>query len=820
MEQLWQDLRHGLRVLVKRRGFTLVAVSILAVGIGANTAIFSVVNGVLLRPLPYTQPDQLLMVWGGFPTGGLNKTGLSQKEFVTLRAESRTFKQVAAYTNRVVSLTGVGEPERVPIALVSANLFHTLGVAVFNGRGFDVAEEEQGRNNVAILSYGFWQRRFGADPDVLGRSLTLNGQNVSVIGVLPQQFQPPSELMGGLQADVWLTLGLNSAQLNLGSHGLNTIARLSDGATVAQAQVEVSSVIDRVVKENPSFYPDDGSYHNFVTDMREEVVGSARLGLVMLLCSVALVLLIACANVANLMLARGEARRREMAIRSALGASRGRIVRQLLAESFLLAVIGGGVGVLLAIWGLEALMRLNPGNIPRLGEVQLDLRVLLFTVSVSMLTGLLFGLAPAMEAARTDVHTGLKEGARVAGSATRTRLRNALVVSEMALALLLLVGAGLLIKSFWRLRQVDPGIEAGGLLMMSLSPPASAYQNNAQVASLYERVVTQVRTLPGIESVAATNPLPLSGANRDTIMQIEDRPFDLSGTNLSTDFSTVTPGFFEALGVRLIKGRLLDVSDREGKLPVAVINEKLARVQWPNQDPVGKRIRLLDAPPDRATTRYMTVVGVVADIKNQGLAAEPRQEVFVPLDQQVSTGAPVLGMALVVRSDVETSSLVNLIRERVWSLDRNIVISNVQTMEQLMAGAIVQQRFNAVLLGVFATVALCLGVAGIYGVISYWVSRRTQEIGIRMAVGASSGDVLRMVLRQGALLIVFGIAAGIFASAVVTRLMTGLLFDVSATDPLTFGGVTLVLAAVALLACCIPAIRATRVDPIIALRYE
>jgi putative ABC transport system permease protein len=818
MQTLIQDLRFGARMLLKQPGFTLIAVVTLALGIGANTAIFSVVNGVLLRPLPYPGHERLLMVWSNFQTQGLTRLGLSQLEYVRLRSESKAFAQVGAFRGSTATLTGTGEPERVAASLASANLFETLGVPVFRGRGFTPAEEEQGRNNVVVLSDGFWQRRFAADPQVIGQALTLNGQSFNVLGVLPPDFQTPNELLGGERPELWLTLGLNLAQLNRGSHNLNTIARLQDGVSQAAAQTEVSAIINRVVSENQSFYPVDGAYRNDVTELREEVVGNVRLALLVLLGAVLFVLLIACANVANLTLARGETRQKELAIRAALGARRFTLVRQLLIESILLALVGGGCGVLLAVWGVDALKTLSPDNLPRLAEVRVDARVLGFTLLVSLVGGVLFGLAPALRAAQTDLHAGLKEGGR-GSHAERSRLRSALVVAELALALLLLVGAGLLINSFWRLQRVNPGFNPAGLLTLALAPPATAYQNAEQINALYERLLEKLRAVPGVQAVTATSPLPFT-FNNDTIMQIEGRPFDLNATNLSTDFTTVTPAYFQTMGVRLLRGRLFNDGDQEGALPVAVISETLARAHWPNEDPLGRRVRLLDAPPERATTRYMTIVGVVADVKNQGLNATPRQEMYVSLGQQASTGVNIRSMALVLRTELEPLTLAQTVREAVWSVDRNIPIANVQTMEQILAASVAQRRFNATLLGVFALVALCLSAGGIYGVLAYSVSRRTQEIGVRMALGANRRAVLRLIIKQGMRLALTGVALGLAAALALTRLLAALLFGVSATDPVTFALIALLLLLVALLACWLPARRATKVDPLVALRTE
>ncbi len=822
MQNLWQDVRFGTRLFFKKPAFTLVTLVTLALGIGANAAIFSVVNGVLLRPLPYAAGEQLTMVWGAFQGTGLsNKVGLSQLEYIRLRSESNAFKQVAAFRGSIVTMTGAGEPERIASSIASANLFDTLGVQPALGRGFTSGEEERGSNNVAILSDGFWKRRFGADPGVIGRPLTLNGQSFNVIAVLPPDFQSPNELTGGARPEIWLTLGLNMAQLNKGSHNLFTVSRMNDGMKREAALAEVTDIIGRVVNENQSFYPVDGTYHNSVTGLYEEAVGNVRLALLVLLGAVVFVLLIACANVANLTLARGDARQKELAIRAALGANRSSIVRQLLVESLLLALVGGGLGVLLAQWSIDGLKAFNPANVPRLSEVRLDWRVLGFAALVSVVSGILFGLVPALKAARVDLNSTLKEGGRDASQAGgRSRLRSGLVVAEMALALLLLAGAGLLIKSLWRLQRVDPGITSERLLTMGVIPQATRYRTAEQATAFYDRVFEKVQSLPGVQAVAAVRPVPLNGNNNDTLMQIEDRSFDPNATNLSTDFTVVSNAYFQTVGVRLLRGRLFDDGDREGALPVAVISEALAVAQWQNDDAIGKRVRLLDAPPEQATTRYMTVVGVVSDVKNQGVRSAQRQEIYVPMPQQASTGETFASMGLVIRTAIEPLSLANTIRRAVWALDSEIPISNVQTMEQILAGGIAQQRFNAVLLGGFALLALGLSAAGIYSVIAYSVSQRTHEIGVRIALGAQAGDVLRLVLGQGMALALSGIVIGLVGSLALTRSLESLLFEVSATDPAILAAIALLLSTVALLACYLPARRAIKVDPIDALRYE
>ena len=822
MENLFRDIRFGIRSLLKRPGFAAITILTLALGIGANTAIFSVVNSVVLRPLPYQQPDDLVQVNDALPSAGFPQAGLTTMEFVRLRNESKSFAQVGAYQSGTLTLTGAGEPERVRITAVSDNFLTLLGVKPERGRAFVAGEDDQSRSNVVMLSHDFWQSHFGANPNVLNQAITIGGTARNVVGILPAGFQSPADLQNGVPAQVLIPLGLNFANLNLGSHGMNTVARLREGVSAAQAAPETNLIIGRVVKENPSYYPADGSFHSYLTPLHESIVGNVRLALLVLLGAVGFVLLIACANVANLLLARGETRQKEMSIRAALGAGRSRIMRQLLAESFMLAFVGGGAGLVLAWSCLDLLVALNPGNIPRFEQIGLEPRVLLFTLGVSLVTALVFGLAPALRSAKPDLQSTLKAAGR-GSSARHGRLGQFLVVSEVALAMLLLVCAGLLIKSFWRLERVDTGLRTDHVLTMRLSLPASAYQKSEQIIGFYDRLLDEVRTVPGVEAAAITDSLPLSGNDSDTMMEIEGRPFDDKGLALSTDYRVVTPDYFRVIGARLSRGRTFSEADHEGAPLVGLINETIARTHWPNEDPIGKRVRLLDAPPAKATTVFMTIVGIVADAKNRGLAAETRQEIYVPLAQH---GGSIAGLGLrrstnlTVRTTADPLSLAMPVKNRVWVVDPSVPIANVQTMDQVIQAGVVQQRFYTILLGVLAFMALVLGAVGIYGVISFSVGQQTREIGIRMALGAQATDILRLVLRNGLGPAFIGIALGVGGAVALTRVLTTLLFQVSATDPLIFTAVVFVLAGAALLACYVPARRATRVDPLVALRYE
>ena len=819
---LWQDLRFGARMLAKQPGFTLIAIITLALGIGANTAIFSVVNAVLLRALPYAQPERLVFLYDSITGFGMAKAGLMEAEYLRLRDQTQALEQVALYTSTTLTLTGAAETERISAGTASGNLFATLGVPLALGRTFKLEEEPRGASNVVILSHGFWQRKFAERADAIGQSLTLDGRNYTVIGVLPQGFKSPLELKATRAVELWIPPGYFTANPCC-SHDLNVIGRLRAGQTLAQAQTEADTIIAGVVRDHRGAYPKDDSFRLFLKPLQQEIVGDLRQALWVLLVAVLFVLLIACANVANLLLARSETRQKEIAIRAALGAGRARIIRQLLLESLLLAFLGGGGGLLLAALGLRLLPLFGTDRIPRGQEIGLNLAVLGFTLGLSLLTGVIFGLAPALQALKFDLHTTLKEGGRTAVARKgRSRLRAALVVAEMALSLLLLVGAGLLIKSFWRLQQVDTGFRSEQLLTMRLFPPASTYPNDQRVAAFYEALLERVQSLPGVKEVAVAEAIPIGGGAGVTGLQVEGKTFEMKEQNLAS-WRIVSPGYFSTLGLRHLRGRLFTASDHEQALPVAVINETLARAHWPNENPLGQRIRLLNRAPDKATTAFLTVVGVVADAKNDGLTGAVRQELYAALRQRTAAIASMgimRQMSLAVRASVEPLSLTNSIRQEVWALDRNVPITNVQTMEQILATATTQPRFNTILLGLFAAVALVLAAVGIYGVLSYSVTQRTHEIGIRLALGAKPGDVLALVIRQGMTLTLIGVALGLVASFALTRVMAGLLFSVSATDPLTFGVIALLLITVALLACWIPARRATKVDPMVALRVE
>jgi putative ABC transport system permease protein len=822
LERLAQDLRFGMRMLRKNPGFSFVAILTLALGIGANTAIFSVVNAVLLRPLPYPQPEQLVSIYDSLPSINFPRAGLSEGEYINLRNQNQSFAEVAARYWGEASLRGVAEPERVVTPHVSANYFRALGVRMALGRDFLPEEELVGKNYVVVLTHQFWQRKFAGNPAIIGRMLTLDDTDYTVIGVLPSDFRAPHELAADTRVDVWRAYDFNPAQLRRGNQGLTVLARLRPGVTLETAHAETSLNTRREATAYPAFYPAD--IVNHIEPLQRAVTGDVRQSLWMLLAAVAVVLLIVCANVASLLLVRGEERQKEIAVRAALGAGRGRIVRQMLAESTLLALLGGGLGVLLAHWGVKALLAISPDNILRLHEASLDGRVLGFTLAATLLTAVIFGLAPALHAVKFDLNTLLKESGRGNQLTSRSRLRQALVVTETALAVVLLIAAGLLLRSIHALQRVDAGFRPDHLLTMALTPPNTAGRDPQQVVNLYERVLHRLQSLPGVTAVAAAENVPLDGSRRNTIIEIAGRPLDMTRlTNMSAEFRAISTDYFQTTEMRLVRGRGFNATDQEGALPVAIINESLARHHWSNEAPIGQRFRLLDGPPDKATTRYLTIVGVVADAKNVSLAEPARQEVFVPLAQKAKSYGrmePGLEFSLVVRTATDPAQLAGTVQREVRELEHGFIITQVRTMEQILSATIVQPRFRTTLLGCFALLALGLGIIGIYGVLSSIGAQRTQEIGIRMALGAQMRDVLRLVVAQGMKLALLGIALGLASAAVLTRWLQSLLFGVSATDPLTFAGIALLLLLVALLACWLPARRATQVDPLVALRHE
>jgi putative ABC transport system permease protein len=812
MQTLLQDLRYGARMLVKKPGFTLIAVITLALGIGANTAIFSIVNTVLLRPLPYPESDQLVLVWGRLPGHGLDKLGASPPEFADYRAQNQVFSAVACYASLGLNLTGGGEPERITATYVSASLFPVLGVQPVAGRIFWPEEDQPGHNQVVMLSHGLWQRRFAGQTRVIGQTITLNGRSHTVIGVMPAslQFLHP-------ETEVWKPMGFTAEDLSeneRGSHYLSVIARLRPGVTERQAQADLAAIARRMQQQHPTVYQENSGWGATIIGLHAELVGDVQLALWVLLGAVGCVLLVACANVANLLLQRAVTRQREMAIRSALGAGRWRIMQQLLAESPLLALVGGGLGLLLAVWSQDWLLSLSPADLPRLAEIGIDGRVLGFTFAVSLLTGWLFGLAPGWQSSRLSLNEALKEGSgKSAASGSRHRLRGALVAGEIAVTLVLLIGAGLMLKSLYRLQQVEPGFDPSNVLTMRLALQQARYSEPRRQRAFFEQLLARIASLPGVQAAGAVNYLPLSGTGNRRNFSLEGQP----EPKLNLEFRMISPDYFRALGIRLRAGRLFSERDREDAPRVAIINETFARLFFSNEDPLGKRIRLGN---EQGPFPWLTIVGVVKDVKHGGLDLETSPEMYVPYLQPLLPDWNVPPMFLAVRAGSEASNLTAAVRSAVQDLDRDQPLYSLATMEQLLARSMAPRRFNMLLLAAFASLALLLSVIGIYGVISYSVTQRTHEIGVRIALGARAGDVLRLVVGQGMWLAVIGVGMGLVAALALTRLMANLLYRVSTTDPVTFAVIALLLISIALLACYLPARRAMRVDPLVALRYE
>jgi putative ABC transport system permease protein len=804
METLWQDLRYGARMLLKQPGFTLIVVLTLALGIGANTAIFSLVNGILLRSLPFKDPAQLVFL--SERSQRVPVMAVSFPNFLDWRAQNQVFEQMAAFLDQTFTLTGVEESERLVGRMVTADYFALLGVQPSLGRTFTPEEDKPGGARVVILSAGFWQRHFAGDPNVLGRTLTLNNDLYTVIGVMPKECVIPAQ-----PTELWTSLGLVSNRLMFrGFHyGTRVYARRKPGITLAQARAEMDAIAKRLQEK----YPETNKGKDIpVEDLTAWLARETKPTLFLLWGAVGFVLLIACVNAASLLLARAAGRQREMAVRMALGARPGRIIRQLLTESVLLAFCACVVGLLLGFWGMQGLKALLPETTPRLAEVQMDGWVLAFSVSVALLTGLLFGLAPALQAARTELNRTLKDGAR-SGLGGRSRLRGALVVAEVALSLVLLIGAGLIMKSFLRAQQAEVGFDPAPLLSFRLALPEPAYAEPQKRSAFLQQLTERLKTLPGVEAAAVTTLLPLGSGPSTTTFAVADQPPSAPDQRPVTDLVFVSPDYFRALRLPLLRGRYLTEQDRADTTPVAVVDETVAQTYWPGQDPIGKRIEL--NWPNFRESRF-TIVGVVRHVKNYGVDQPSRFETYVPYLQDPRSPA----FTLVLRTSVEPTSLTAAVRANVRELDRSLPIYEVRTMEEYVARQFGQRRLSMLLMSLFAGVAVVLAAIGIYGLLSYSVTRRTHELGLRLALGAGRNDVLKLVIGQGMKLALSGVALGVAAAFALTRSIASLLFDVSPTDPLTFVVIPLLLIAVALLACYLPARRATKVDPLVALRSE
>jgi putative ABC transport system permease protein len=800
METLFRDVRYGFRGLWKRPAFTIIALIALALGIGANTAIFSLVNAVVLRPLPYPDPDGLVWVWGNFPGG--NRASVSPPDYLDFRNQNKSFEQFAATVSITApaTLTGGGEPERLTASVVTGNYFQALGVTPLLGRGFSLDNEKPGSDQVAIISHELWQRRFAGNPGIVNQRIVLDSKSFQVIGVMPKDLTFPQT------ADLWVPLNFDAdPDMKVRkAHFLRPLGRLKPGVTVAQAQADTDAIAAQLAQQ----YPQSNMGWNLrLEPLRERLIGSSRTSLFILFGAVGFVLLIACANVANLLLVRATARHKEVALRTALGASRLRIVRQLITESLLLALVGGALGALLATWGIDLLVTLTRDSVPPTAIVRIDATVLGFTFLVSLLTGLLFGVVPALRTAKLNLSDALKEGAKSSEATFKNRTRSLLVVFESALAVVLLIGAGLLVRSLIALQNVNPGFDAKNVLTMRVDLPRGKYDTAEKSSSFFQQLEQRLSGTPGIENVGFITELPLTGQPNDTPFTVEGRPPVAPDQEFNADFRRVNDNYFQTMRIPLMRGRNFTEQEVRDNAKVIVVSEGLVNTVFPNEEALGKR--LMTALSDKP----FEIVGIFGDIRHRALEFQPYAAMYMPT---VQSGR----MNVVLRTQGDPLSVVPAVRKEVAAIDRDQPVAAVRTMDEWVDRSTATPRYRTTLLGLFAALAMILAATGIYGVMSYSVVQRTHEIGIRMALGARRGDVLRLVVREGMLLVVLGLGIGLVAAFLLTKVMNSLLFGVTSKDPITFVVVAGTLMLVALIACYIPARRATKVDPLTALRYE
>jgi putative ABC transport system permease protein len=823
-----QEIRFAIRSLAKSPAFVVIAIATLALAIGANSAVFSLINALLIRPLPYQKPSRIALIWEQFVTQGLERIPCSPPEYLDLEKEFQSGAGLAAFNYQTFNLGGGDVPERISGAVVTPTLFPLLGVEPIKGRTFAREEQGEGHDDVIVISERLWKRRFSADPLLVGKTLLLNGRSYTVIGVMPAKFEFPIPLFGvqgnqfAERVDIWKPVAFTKNELEQrGSRSYGMITRLRPGVSLSQAQAE----LDRIISNWKQTYKDNYSGGGFgakIYSLHDQVVGEMRTGLAILLGAVVFVLLIACANLATMLLARASARERELAIRVALGAGRWRLLRQMLTESVLLALVGAAFGILLSVWGLELLKQIGARTIPRLAEVNIDLVVLMVTAVTAVGTGILFGMIPAFASAKPELTEALKEGGRSSTTgARRNQVRNSLVVAEIALALVLLVGAGLLLKSYARVQNIDPGFDRRNILTAEVDLAETKYpqrgsdnyNHGAAMTNFWDEALRRVQQLPGVEAAACTIVLPLSGSNTDSSFSIEGAPIRPNEPGPDEELRIVTADYFRVLKTPLLRGRFFAKGDNADAPGVVIVNDALARKYWRNEDPLGKRITFSD--PRKPDPKWLTIVGIVRSIRHRALDADPTPEYYLPLPQR-----PQSSMILALRSRQDPRSLSSAVRREIQSIDPDQPIANVRTLETVTADSVAPRRMSMVLLSAFAGIALLLAGVGIYGVISYLVVQRTHEIGVRMALGAQRADVLRLVVGHAAKLVGIGSAIGLLLALMSTRTLSALLYNVGAFDAATFIFVTTALAAVALLASYIPALRATRADPMIALSHN
>ncbi|MEX0912661.1 MAG: ABC transporter permease [Gemmatimonadota bacterium] len=812
MDALLQDIRFALRSLWRRPGFSLIAIATLALGIGANTALFSVIKSVLLQPLPYAEPARVVTLWSSWV--GWEKTWLSEPEVLDYRDGASSLEAVGAYDLGAGNLAGEGAPERVMTASVSAGVFQALGAAPLLGRTFTHEEDVPGADGVALIGEGLWQRRFGGDPDVVGQTIDYDGSPRTIIGVLPSDLKLPEDYKTRTPSELWIPLAIDEAAPGgRGGHYLFSVARLADGFTAAQAQAELDRITEGWVADGT--LPAQAEFRAVIVPAEEEVLGSVRATLLLLFGAVGLVLLIACANVANLLVAASDARRREIALRAAIGAGRRRIAAQLLTESVVLSLAGGLAGIVLAALVVPAIVSLQPGDIPRLAEVRLDAGVLGFALGITVLSGVFFGIGPSLLFSRSPLASGLRDGGRggTAGPA-RNLFRRSLIVGEIALSVVLVIGAGLMIRSVLELYRIDLGFRSEQVLTARLSLPTAEYSEPDDVTRFFAELERRIEELPGVQTVGATRLLPLTGTIGDWgVLPEGGDPAQDSGP---ADWQVVTPGYVEAMGMELVRGRTITEADRLDSTPVAMINEAMAAEYWPGEDPIGRRFVV-----GNPANPYFTVVGLLRGVRHNGVVEDARNEMYLPHEQfQHVNGSAPAAMTLVIRTAGDPMALTAAVREQARALDPNVPVADVQSLDAVTAQALAQPRFAMALLAGLAALALALAAIGIYGVISYSVNERRREMGIRMALGAESRRLLMMVMGEGLKLSLLGVALGLGVAMLVTRLMSALVYGVGTTDPITFIAVPALLTIVALAACWVPGRRATRIDPMVALRGE